>query len=452
MTVQVNQTDPDPENVDTNFHLYKASNLNVIIQDKAGGLGAQGPKSVTFTSLVNGETYAWNAWGSDFKANGVGPSDWCYFTVDTTKPAVPTASTAAGSFAVGAPANVLLAGDPDVAGYTYWVTPTQVTSPAPSAPVDGTVSTAAALPDCNGRVTANVRWACGNGAMAVTVSVAPTDSLSTLWVSAYDKAGNQSAARGLALYSSIGTPAATANVDSGHMWQVTSMSSPLPPVVPDSNPWIGANGIDLNLPSGASVNSTDSVVPPLSGPVMKTGPLPMASDEIYALKAPVNATNSFTWSMWIKAPYVPALGQDQVVAWQTAGAGGRGEVKLLATQDNHYSFCITGAPAGDDNGQPVSNCVKGGSLAINSWQLVTGIWDAGNQQLRLLIGNSATPVAVAGHVVGSGIWSAQGYVYFGPASDTNRFCGYIADPAFLPGVIDHNQLSQLANQQLPFSS
>lgn len=450
VTVAVNQTDPDPENVDVNFYLMRANDLDHLFQRRTPGLGAQGQKVVTFNGLTDGETYAWEARGSDWRDDSPGLSPWCYFTVDVTKPALPTITSSATSFTVGAGMSVSLAGDADVAGYTYWVTPTQLVSPAPSVPADGTVSTSAStLPDCNGRVTANVRWACGSGATPVAITVAPTDSLSTLWVSAYDKAGNQSEARGLPLYTAIGTPAASANVDAGHAWQVTSLLSPLPSVVPDSNPWIGTSDINLHLPSGASVTSTDAVVPPLPGPVMKTGPLPSAGDEIVAPTAPVNAANSFTWSMWVKATLVPS-GKDQIVAVQSRGSG-RGEVKLLATQGGQYSFCITGSSAPDDNGRPVSSCVTGGSLAVNSWQMITGIWDTQNQQLRLLIGNSITPVAVAGHVLGSGDWSASGPLIFGPSPDTNRFNGYIANPAFLPDVVDHRQLDRMVNLSLPFS-
>ncbi|MGO4679396.1 LamG-like jellyroll fold domain-containing protein [Microbacterium sp. 2MCAF23] len=449
VTVSFNQTDPDGGNVDDNVNLFKATDLVNRIQWQHPGMVAQGPRSVTFTGLSDGMTYAWDARGSDWQADGATATPLCYFTVDLTKPAVPSATTTASSFTVGSPTSVQVTGAADVAGYTYWVTPTQLTSPAPAVPVDGTVNTAAALPDCNGRVTASVRWACGNGTAAVTITVAPTNSLSTLWVSAYDKAGNQSTAQGLPLYQSTGAPAADANVDAGHMWQVSTLSSPLPLVIPDSNPWAGANAISLQLPSG-SVSSTDSVFPPLAGPVLKTGPLALSSDQIVASKVPVNAANSFTWSMWVKATSVPS-GQDQVVAVQTAGAG-RGQVQLKATKDNTYSFCITGAPAADDNGRPVSSCATGGSLSINHWQLMTGIWDAGNQQLRLLIGSSIVPVAATEHVVGSGDWSANGSLILGPAPETGRFAGFIADPAFLPGVIDSHQLSQLANQQLPFSS
>ncbi len=219
VTVQVDQTDPDPGNVDTNFDLVKASKLNKVVQEHASGLLAQGPRSATFTGLTEGVTYAWRAIGSDWMADGVGYTPWCYFTVDTTSPPVPTVSTTASSFTVGAPVNVSLSGASDVAGYVYWVAPSKLTSPAPAVPVDGTVSTTVARPDCNGRVTANVRWACSAGATAVTVMPAPLDGLSTLWVSAYDKAGNQSAATGLALYSSVSNPAMAANVDAGHEWQ-----------------------------------------------------------------------------------------------------------------------------------------------------------------------------------------------------------------------------------------
>lgn len=450
IAVQLNASDPDAGNVSTLFVAINVANPSVRVWENQTPQMAQGVQSASIpaNTLADG-LYAWDAKSID---SGGLESNWfgrCYFVVDSTKPQLPTVATTASSFRVGSPVSVQLAGAADVAGYVYWVTPTPLTSSAPAVPVDGTVNTAAALPDCNGRVTASVRWACGTGTSAVTITVAPTDSLSTLWVSAYDKAGNQSAVRGLPLYQSTGSQAADADVDAGHMWQVSTLSSPLPSVIADSNPWAGANGISLQLPSG-SVNSTDTVFPPLTGPVLKTGPLALGSDQIVGSKVPVNATNSFTWSMWVKATSMPS-GQDQLVAVQTAGAG-RGQVQLKATKDNTYSFCITGAPAADDNGRPVSSCATGGSLTIGSWQLVTGIWDAGNQQLRLLIGTSVVPVAATGHVLGSGDWSANGALILGPAPEAGRFAGFIADPAFLPGVVDFNQLSQLATQGLPFSS
>jgi hypothetical protein len=161
----------------------------------------------------------------------------------------------------------------------------------------------------------------------------------------------------------------------------------------------------------------------------------------------VNATNSFTISAWVKFPTLP--GRDEPIAVQ-AGPG-RGSVKLTETVDGKYSFCLLGAAAPDDNGRPVSNCATGGSVTVNGWQLVTGVWDAKNQQLRLLIGNSIVPVAVAGHVVGSGDWSANGPLQVAPVTGGVGFHGYVANPTVLPGVIDHNQLTQLATLHLPFT-
>ncbi|MCB8045583.1 hypothetical protein JM654_19815 [Microbacterium oxydans] len=161
----------------------------------------RGYKSVTFTTLTDGETYAWRAWGSDHRSNGVAPTAWCYFTVDKTKPATPTVTAPTNaSYTVGTGLNLAVTGAADVAGYVYWVTPTQLVAPAPPVPADGTVSIAAALPDCATAITRNVRWACKAPSGATTLTVAPTDALSTVWVSAYDKAGNQSAAVGRPLY------------------------------------------------------------------------------------------------------------------------------------------------------------------------------------------------------------------------------------------------------------
>ena len=427
VAVSFNQTDPDPGNVDDNVNLYKASDLVNRVQWQHPGMVAQGPRSVTFTGLTDGVAYAWFARGSDWQTDSVNSSPLCYFTVDLTKPAVPSVSTSATSFTVGTGLNVSLSGSADVAGFVYWVTPTPLTSSAPAVPVDGTVSVPAALPDCNGRVTSNVRWACGNGSTAVTVSVAPTDSLSTLWVSAYDQAGNQSAAKGLALYQSTGTPAGSANIDAGHEWQTTGMDSPLPLTIPDANPWIGPSAVSLTLP-GTTWATTDTVVAPISSAVLKGGTLSSPTDAITSSTTPVNATNSFTTSVWVKFPALP--GRDEPIATQSGT--GRGSMQLAETADGRYSFCLTGAPAADDNGRPVSNCATGGSEVVGSWQLVTGIWDASNQQLRLLIGNSISPVAVTGHVVGSGDWSANGPLRLVPAPSTVGFHGYVANRQCCP--------------------
>ncbi len=451
VVVQVHQTDPDPGNVDTNFHLAKASNLGVKIQDKAGGLGDQGLKSVTFTGLTNGEVYAWRAWGSDHIVDGVGFTAWCYFTVDTTKPAAPAVTAPAGStYTVGQGVKLSVTGAADVAGYVYWATPTQLVAPAPPVPTDGTISVAAALPNCSGTVTNSVRWACKAASGATTLTVAPIDSLSTLWVSAYDKAGNQSAAIGFPLYpgGNIGTPAASANLDAGHAWQLTAMSSPLPNTIPDSNPWIGAAGINLIIPPNASTTSTDLPDPPVATPVLSTA-VASAADEVHSSAAPVDASKSFTSSVWVKPAKLSSTAT-QVVAIQRGP--GIGTVQLQITTTGKYAFCLGEANVNLSNTARDNNCVVGGTVTPGSWQMVTGIWDATNQQLRLHVGNSITPVAVTGHINGSGDRTASGPVIFGPGPDSLRFIGLIANPVIVPAVIDHAQLARLGAFEIPFTN
>lgn len=101
VTVSVHQTDPDAGNVDTYFYLSRASSTGTVIQTKSAAMRAQGTRSIPFTGLADGETYAWRARGYDTLAWGA-YSGWCYFTVDVTKPAQPTVTTGATSFTVGA--------------------------------------------------------------------------------------------------------------------------------------------------------------------------------------------------------------------------------------------------------------------------------------------------------------------------------------------------------------
>lgn len=446
VVVTVNQTDPDPGNVDTNFELFTADNLVSRVDWKYPGLIPQGTRSVTFSGLTSEKTYAWRARGSDWIVDGIGYSPWCYFRPDVTKPTLPVLSSTATTFTVGKPLTLKITGPADVAGYVYWVVPSKITSTAPSVPVDGTVSTTTALPQCAGAVSTNVRRVCGTGSATTpaSVTVAPMDAYSTVWVSAYDQAGNQSLASGFKLYGT--NAAAPANIDAGHAWRVTALTSPLPLTVPDSNPWIGSNAISLKLPSSTWTGRTDVIRAPGTSPVIGFTSAADA-DAVKTSKTPVNATNSFSVNLWVKPTAVPS--GERIIAQQSGS--GRGSYKITITSGGKYSFCIEGAAASDDNGRPVSGCVTGGSVAANGWQMITGIWDASNQQMRLLVGTSTVPVAAGGHVVGSGDWSANGPLVLRPGPNASRFSGLIANPTVVPGVLNTNQLAQLGSLFLPFT-
>lgn len=449
VTVVVDQRDPDGGNVDVNFDLVEAANLGVVVKHTTGGLAAQGLKYGTFTGLTNGKTYAWRARGSDHLIDGVGYSPWCYFTVDTTAPEAPTlsSSASASAYKVGSPVSVSAAIATDAAGVVYWVTPGAKTATPPPVPADGVVSKTAALPQCTAP-TKNVRWKCASGGGPIALSVAPVDSLSTLWVSAYDKAGNQSSASGFPLYpnGSTATPAASANLDGGHAWQLTTMSSPLPEVIPDSNPWAGSVAIGLNLPPTARKDVTDLPEPPFASPVIDTN-VAFAADEPNTESAPINTSQSFTLSMWVQPTYIAST-HDQVIALQYGSSSN--VVQLTLTSSGKYAFCFGDYGVAVNSTSLDSNCAVGGTVLPGTWQLVTGIWDSANQQLRVLVDNSTVPAGSVSHVP-SFVSASSSPLIFGPSPDSQRFLGYITNPVAVPGVVDHNQLAQLAGFFLPFS-
>jgi hypothetical protein len=85
--------------------------------------------------------------------------------------------------------------------------------------------------------------------------------------------------------------------------------------------------------------------------------------------------------------------------------------------------------------------------------LVTGVWDATNQQIRLLVGNDTNPAGAANRVTPAGDVSANGPLLVGSTvtnkSRTGQWFGDIDDPAVFPGVIDQQQLANLFNQSPP---
>ncbi|CAN3702712.1 hypothetical protein MMX123_02742 [Microbacterium sp. MM2322] len=446
VVVSIDQTDPDEGNVDTNIYLFRARD-NADVTYTSTGLGAQGRRSVAFNGLTD-DTYWWTSRGSDWKIDGNEWGERCYFTVDNTRPAKPIISTTATSFAVGKAVSVSMSGTSDVAGYQYWLSYTAAGSTPLPAPV--AVSRTDALPDCTQRV-GGTRFRCGNGSNAVSVSVAPVDALSTLWVAAYDKAGNVSIAAPLKLYLANGTPAARdARVENGHGWLTTRMISPLPSSIEDANENPDVTPMPLTLPSiGGSWQTTSEVRPGLTVPVLRPRQPTSPNGFITTSSAAVSSSESFSVSMWVKPANVTSPNV-QLLAQQ------RGNSSLFEVQlhEGKYRFCRWGTSAGSETWGLISSCVSAPSQAVTGeWTLVTGIWDRVNQQLRLDIGSSPTPVVVTPNLRGSTeSWTGGSGFTIAPLPADTRFSGLIANPVVVPGVLDSRQLGSLSQFASPFTS
>lgn len=445
VVVSVDQRDTDGGNVDTNFHLATVPAMSVF-QSRAPGLLAQGRRSVTFTGLSDG-TYAWYARGSDWMLDSPGTTAWCYFTVDNQAPAAPSVTTSATTFTVGQPVNVSLSSAADAAGYQYWLAYSGATTPAQPAPVS--VSRTAPLPDCQRR-DGGTRFACATGTTPVAITVAPVDALSVLWVAAYDKAGNVSTAKPLPLFTSQGTPAARdPRVDTGHAWLTTSMIDPLPTVIEDSNWTLGSSALSLNIPDdGSSWQKVTELRPGYTVPVLYAHE---PADPSITMSTPgpaVDTTDSFTISLWVQANYY--VYQPTAVIAAHWAPGSSFELKLL---NGKFTFCRVGTAGPGDTASLVSSCVAAPTQAAQGeWVLVTGVWDKVNQQLRLDLGASASPIAATPNIRGaSESSSTSGEFLIGPPPTSWRYTGLIANPVVVPGVMDSRQLGALASFGSPFT-
>src|SRR6185312_6229538 len=105
-------------------------------------------------------------------------------------------------------------------------------------------------------------------------------------------------------------------------------------------------------------------------------------------------------------------------------------------QDGHTSMCVSNATS---NAAATRDCAVGPEIQADTWSMITGIWDASNQQVRLLVNDSISPAAVQPHVIPSGqaassypFMVGQGWQHNMPQEQWN---GMIDDPAVFPGVI-----------------
>ncbi len=434
VTVQVHQTDPDSGNVDTNFHLMRASNLAAAIQNKAGGLGAQGNKSVTFTGLAD-DTYAWRAWGSDWMHDGVGPSAWCYFTVDTVGPQnPPEVSVAPGPYVVGATRTVSFVTDPSdkVAFVAFAV--------VPGAQTDSFVfDVFAGKPKCS-QSYGIVRISCSGSASNFT----PTATTSTIWAVSYDAAGNPMSIPGKPATEAgkygVGVTINAANHSAvsyakGHVWRTLAQSSPLPDQVPGTR---AVAPVPLTL--GADTVRTLSANPiapdvPLLKPVLGFVQPSSGSSHTSAATTDMSLHGSFTLAAWLK----PGVGGGSTAL----SIGPNGTVELGASA-HHWRFCYRTMALAE-------GCLETPRSPSAGWTHLAIVRDSSNSQIRLYVDGALAAIA-------------QNVSFDAGAASTNtfdvgvtlvnqvaadRWTGQIADPAWFGTVATASQLIALRAGQDP---
>ncbi|MBN9630814.1 MAG: hypothetical protein J0I18_09420 [Actinobacteria bacterium] len=578
ITMQVNQTDPDAgQNVGDSFFVARAADLVQVGPTYNTSPMAQGNVSYTLPSGTLGPgAYAWRARGSDYIDPAANTSAWCYFTVKNTSPALPAVTIVSTPTTVGNPFSVKFTSVPgDAVGvFAYWWSSTAATNPSPPVPVT-TVTNSSALPACN--ATAGVvTFVCPDtSGVSPTLTFAPVDDLSTLWVASYDAAGNvskdavgTSSATGFEVHASASPSVAFTG---GHGWVTDGLTSPLPASIPDQNVTTGSGmtaGAALTI--GAGTGSAASMIfgtPPPSTVLSLPGyveldrfasgvqhlgaledtPAPWHFDaavgQLIRLAGPGQTQPAGTHILyscalnsgdmetpdstcegtgktavplgyaWNTAADVPAgqpalqlircynAGDHSIATVTCSGLGGvegpLGYVAAIAptttsgpvvdtTQSfsvsawlnpsttnratgtytavseggtahsgfylqealGHWRFCLQASDAAAP-----TDCAVGPAATLGSWTFVTGIWDAADHQLRLLMGSSISPVAVASHTVPAGDVSANGGLLVGSSvwnhGTGDQWGGLIDDPTIFPGVVDSGQLSNLYNQLPP---
>ncbi|KQO59756.1 botulinum neurotoxin N-terminal receptor binding domain-containing protein [Curtobacterium sp. Leaf261] len=269
LTLQVHATDPDAQNVQTQFSVAAVDGSGHISSTSTSWnseRGAQGDQSTqipirTFNSDTASE-YAWEAITTDGGDYG-GWSSWCYFVVKNVGPQLPAVTTVSTSWTVGKPTSVTVgyAAADAIRSIAYWWVPTTQSPDAPS-PTPPVTITPATNGDCAFRV-GNVTTVCASGTTSTTISAAPIDTVATLWVATYDKAGNvslntagRSSSSGLK-FTGVADDAGV-SFDTGHGWLLDSGTSN-PTSISDSNT---ASGSTITSGTPLSVGSNTSASPP----------------------------------------------------------------------------------------------------------------------------------------------------------------------------------------------
>lgn len=279
ITLKAIVTDPDAgQATAANFYVKKLSDGTVKAYSSTfQGQGANLTKTIGASDFADNTKYAWQARGSDNIQDSSAFTAWCYFNTDATKPALPTASLDATGARVGSPLTVTITppANEAIAGYQVWWTQGAKPDTSPSAPAIN----ANALPACNVDSTATVRVICANPDGTATLQTTPIASRSTIWVAAYDRAGNPSFdPSSSSTAAGVEVTAEGPDLSLGHVWSADSVGSS---VLIDR---VGTSNITIR--GNSWWDATDQEDPPLG-----FQNLVLLKQYYKGLNAPVNETD-----------------------------------------------------------------------------------------------------------------------------------------------------------------
>ena len=159
--------------------------------------------------------------------------------------------------------------------------------------------------------------------------------------------------------------------------------------------------------------------------------------------AGVDTTQSFTVSAWVKVD--PHTTGRTWVALSQAGTKYYGYLLGTTTDGNSWRLCMR-----SQVGSNALVCANGGSVVSDQWTYLTGVWDAANQQVRLYVGASDTPVDVQWRALPVGEVSATGPTIIGATvsnyANAYGWRGQIVYPTVFPGVANRSQRDGLQLQ------
>jgi alpha-tubulin suppressor-like RCC1 family protein len=451
ISLQATSTDPDAGNLDTTFHVYGVTSPTYSWSAATGSeaQGATAPVVIPANTLDTGE-YRWNATSNDTHVDSP-VSATCYFFIELTPPALPTITEAGNTHQVGKPMTVTL--DSAVADSVqlyaiWWVDGSNEVATAP--PVTDPITVGGSMPACNTGAS-GVRYVCPTSGTAATVTVAPIDVRSTLWVASYDHTGRISVGQN-------GSPSTWLHVTStsdttgvsfaqGHFWD-TADYDPAKTIVHDQSTSTATTGttapqslVGAQLASGTFDDEPVTVLQlsqTSSTPSVALGHTPAP---------PLDPSGSYSVSFWLD----PVAGTSGHVLSQTAkfsdapGGPAWGTLFDFSYASGDVQFCAMRT-------YTAGACTDPYSVASGQWTLVTGVWDAVNQQARVLTGSSAVPRGAAFNASASTVVT-PGPAAFGLATtdsagsyagSTSSIAGRLYRPAIFPGVISASQLTLMS--------